>query len=147
MCYILYCDVYCDFHVKNNIGGGCQALFLIFVLFTYTGMMFVLLNSNTNDRNSLSFQNTLLYSSEVSGIHVAECLVFDIVFCRPLFDFLPFISDIVLAVLRFTASDCSIDIFKLFFVVIIIHDGCHTGIFCYRFYFHFLLMLLCYSGL
>jgi hypothetical protein len=34
--FILYCDVYCDFHVKNNIGGGCQVLFLIFLLFTYT---------------------------------------------------------------------------------------------------------------
>ena len=46
----------------------------------------------------------------LSGVRVALSLVFCVVFCTELFVFLA----IVLSVLRFTASDYSFGIFKLF---------------------------------
>ena len=50
------------------------------------------------------------------GVHVAQILVFCVVFCRSLF--VLFLLSIVLSVLRFTVSEYPFDIFKFFVFVL-----------------------------
>jgi hypothetical protein len=77
------------------------------------------LKGATSGTGTAYHSGTTEFTPRLSGVHVAQSLVFCVVFCRSLFVLLSFLSwhFVLFVLLRLTASDYSVGILDLLFLI------------------------------